>query len=55
MSAEPGYIAPRADHAGLGLTLARALILATQGELSYSSGAFTIRLLPPTPDTDDTQ
>jgi signal transduction histidine kinase len=46
MSIEDGYIAPPADHPGLGLTLARALILATRGELSYSNGAFTIQLLP---------
>jgi signal transduction histidine kinase len=44
MSIERGYIAPLADHFGLGLTLARALILATRGELSHSKGAFTIRL-----------
>jgi len=46
MSIEHGYIAPPADHPGLGLTLARALILATRGELSHSNGAFTIRLQP---------
>jgi signal transduction histidine kinase len=46
VSAEQGYIAPAADHIGLGLHLARGLILATRGELAYSDGAFTIRLQP---------
>ena len=46
VSARQGYIAPTADHIGLGLNLARGLILATRGELAYSDGAFTIRLQP---------
>lgn len=44
MSAKDGYIAPAADHAGLGLTLARGLVLASHGELTYDNGAFSIRL-----------
>lgn len=39
-----GYLAPSPDSLGLGLNLARALILATGGHLSYSGRSFTIRL-----------
>lgn len=45
VSAEPGYIAPAERHFGLGLNLARGLMLATHGDLTYADGAFTIRLL----------
>ena len=44
VSAKSGYLAPVAGHAGLGLNLARGLILATGGTLMYSSGDFTVRL-----------
>lgn len=39
-----GYLAPSPDSLGLGLNLARALILATGGDLVYSDQSFTIRL-----------
>lgn len=39
-----GNLAPSLDSLGLGLNLARALILATGGDLVYSHRSFTIRL-----------
>lgn len=44
LSAEEGFVAPNAGHVGLGLSLARGLILATGGELTYSDQAFWLRL-----------
>jgi signal transduction histidine kinase len=44
VSAKSGYLAPVAGHAGLGLNLARGLILATGGTLTYADGQFTVRL-----------
>ena len=44
LSAGEGYLAPAEDHVGLGLSLARGLVLATEGELTYSDRAFWVRL-----------
>lgn len=44
VSAKSGYLAPVAGHAGLGLNLARGLILATGGTLTSTNGEFTVRL-----------
>ncbi|MFP3913936.1 MAG: histidine kinase dimerization/phospho-acceptor domain-containing protein [Actinomycetota bacterium] len=47
LDAGGGYLAPSPDSLGLGLNLARALILATRGDLAYAHGSFTIKLRAP--------
>lgn len=44
LTTQGGYQAPEGGKLGLGLALARALIEATLGQLTYEAGSFVVRL-----------
>lgn len=52
LTTQGGYEAPAGGQLGLGLTLARGLIEATLGRLTYEDGSFVVRLLLATSPTD---